>query len=72
MQDVSSLETAAGLTPGVSLNPLKCWIAWFTGLGCRLAWLLIKFVEGLPHLRQNTCKDTKKAVHIHNIRNDSE
>ena len=46
-QDVSSLEAAAGLTPGVSLNPFK--------------WLLIKFVEGSPHSRQNTCKDTKKT-----------
>ena len=63
IQDVSSLETAAGLTPGVSLNPFKCWTARFTGLGGRLAWLLIEFVEGSPHSHHNSCKDTKKTVH---------
>ena len=64
IQGVNSLETAAGLMPGVSLHPLKCWIAWFTGLGGRLAWLLIEFIEGLLHSCQNTCKDTKKTMQM--------
>ena len=38
--------------PGVSLDPLKCWTAQFTGPSGRLAWLLCESVEGLPTLLQ--------------------
>ena len=62
IQDVSSLEIAAGLTPGVSLKPLKCWTAGFTGLGCRLAQLPCRSVEGLPTSLQVSCKYTKKNL----------
>ena len=67
MKDVNSKNSKAGLMPGVSLNHLKCWTARFTGPGGRLAWLLIEFVEGSPHSRQNTCKDTKKTVLINSL-----
>ena len=58
MKDVNSIDSIAGLTPGVSLNPLKCWTAQFTGSGGRLAWLLCKSVEGSPTSLQpvNTLK----------------
>ena len=63
MKDVNSVNSNAGLTPGVSLNPLKCWTAQFTGLGGRLVWLLCESVEGSPTSIQTTCKYTKKTMH---------
>ena len=53
------MKSIAGLTDWhlVSVwNLLKYWTARFTGLGCRLAWILVEFVEGSRHLHRNTCK----------------
>ena len=67
MKDVNSMNLIAGLTPGVSLNPLKCWTARFTGSGDRLAWLLCESVEGSPTSLEpaNTLKRPCRCAYLH-------
>ena len=61
--NVKSLKSTVRLVPGICLNPLKCWTAQFTGLGCRLTWVLRECVECSPTLFRTTCKYIKKTVH---------
>ena len=63
-KNVNSKNSNAGLTPGVSLNPLKFWTARFTGPGGRLAWLLCELRPWNTLMHVNSVIPWKGRLHL--------